>query len=49
LTGINLQHGGVIPELHKFQEYIKDIRIVVFGGLNCADVIFDGQTELKNG
>jgi hypothetical protein len=45
VTGIDLQHGRGIPELVKFQEYFKDFRIVVFGGLNCADVKFDGQTE----
>jgi hypothetical protein len=47
VTGIDLRHGGGITEIVKFQEYFKDFRIVVFGGLNCADVFFDGQTESK--
>jgi hypothetical protein len=44
-TGINLQHGGGIPELQKFQEYFNEYRIVVYGGLNCEDNIFDGGVE----
>jgi hypothetical protein len=44
-TGIDLTHGGGIPELIKFQEHYKEYRIVVFGGLNCKDLVFDGQVE----
>jgi hypothetical protein len=29
----------------KFQEHFKEYRIVVFGGLNCEDIYFDGQGE----
>ena len=29
----------------KFQEYFKEYRIVVFGGLNCEDIVFDVQVE----
>jgi len=36
-TGINLDRGGGIEELTRFQEYIKEYRIVVFSGLNCED------------
>jgi len=38
--------GEGIPELLKFQEHFKEYRIVVFGGLNCDDIVFDGQVEL---
>jgi hypothetical protein len=43
--GIDLTNGGVIPELIKFQEHFKEYSIVVFGGLNCKDLVFDGQLE----
>ena len=29
----------------RFQEHFKEYRIVVFGGLNCEDIMFDGQVE----
>jgi hypothetical protein len=29
----------------KFQEHLKEYRIVVFGGLNCEDLVYDGQVE----
>ena len=32
-----------MPELMRFQEHFKEYRIVVFGGLNCGDIMFDGQ------
>jgi len=44
-TGIDLTNGGGFPELMKFQEHFKEYRIVVFGGLNCDDKVFDGQVE----
>jgi hypothetical protein len=44
-TGIDLTNGGGIPELIKFQEHFKEYRIAVFGGLNCRDLVFDGQVE----
>jgi hypothetical protein len=42
-TGIDLSNGGGIAELIRFQEYFKEYRIVVFRGLNCEDIMFDGQ------
>jgi len=44
-TGIDLSNGGGIAELIRFQEYFKEYRIVVFRGLNCEDIMFDGQVE----
>jgi len=29
----------------RFQEHFKEYRIVVFGGLNCDNIYFDGQVE----
>jgi len=42
-TGIDQQHGGGIPELQRFQDHFSEYRIVVYGGLKCRDIIFDGQ------
>jgi hypothetical protein len=44
-TGIKLANSGDIPELIKFQEHFKELRIVVFGGLNCDDIVFDAHVE----
>jgi len=33
-TGIDLQHGGGIPQLQRFQDHFSEYRIVVFGGLD---------------
>jgi hypothetical protein len=44
-TGISLLNGGGITELEKFQEYFSDYKIVVYGGLNCEDIIFAGRVE----
>jgi hypothetical protein len=44
-TGIDLTNGGGIPELIKFQEHFKEYRIGVFAGLNCKDLVFDGQVQ----
>ena len=44
-TSIDLTNGGGVRELTQFQEHYKDYRIVVYGGLNCEDLIFDGQNK----
>jgi len=44
-TGMNLSAGGGVPELMRFQEHFNEYRIVVFGGLNCEGIYFDGQVE----
>ena len=44
-TGINLDRGGGIRELEQFQKHFKDYRIVVFSGLNCEKIYYDGQVE----
>ena len=44
-TGMNLSAGGGVPELMRFQEHFNEYRIVVFGGLKCEDIYFDGQVE----
>ena len=42
-TGIDLQNGGGINEIQRFQDHFTEYRIVVYGGLDCNDVIFDRQ------
>jgi len=44
-TGIDLSLGGGVPELMRFQQHFKEYRIVIFGGLKCEDIYFDGQVE----
>jgi len=46
-TGIDLRNGGGIPELIRFQEQFEEYMIVVCGGLNFVDIVFDDQVESK--
>ena len=46
-TGTDLSRGGGVPELLRFQEHFKEDRIVVFGGLNCEGIYYDGQVEFE--
>ena len=42
-TGINLDNGGGVPELQQFQDHFAEYKIVVYGGLQSEDVIFEGR------
>jgi hypothetical protein len=42
-TGIDLQNGGGVPEIQQFQDHFTDYKIVVYGGLECDEIIFEGQ------
>jgi hypothetical protein len=44
-TGTDMTNGGGVPQLIRIKEHFREYRIVVFGGLNCYDTIFDGQVE----
>jgi len=44
-TGIDLTNGGGIPELNRFQEHFRDYKIVVFHGLGCDDIMYEGQVD----
>jgi hypothetical protein len=44
-TGICLDNGGGIPELEQFQEHFPQYKIVVYTGLNCDSIMFEGQVE----
>jgi hypothetical protein len=44
-TGMNLDSDGGIPELDRFQDHFKQYKIVVYTGLNCDSIMFEGQVE----
>jgi len=43
VTDIDLPNGGGIPEHIRFQEHFGDYKIVVYDGLYCDNIIFEGQ------
>jgi len=44
-TGIALSNRAGIPELVRFQEHIRQYKIVVYRGLSCDDIMFEGQVD----
>jgi len=40
---VSVYNTGGIQELQRFQEHFSEYRIVVYGGLDCRVIIFDGQ------
>jgi hypothetical protein len=48
VAGIDLTEGGGYPELARFQEHYKDYRIVVYDGLDCDSIMYDGLIETEN-
>jgi len=46
-TGIDLQKGGGIPEIQRFQDHYRQYKIVVYRGLNCDDIIFERQVTTE--
>jgi len=45
-TGIDLINGGGISELNNVQEHYWYYKIVVYQGLGCDDIMFEGQPSL---
>jgi hypothetical protein len=41
-SGVDLSGGGGIPELQAFQRHFPHFRIVVYAGLKCDKILFDG-------
>jgi hypothetical protein len=41
-SGVDLGGGGGIPELQAFQRHFPHFRIVVYAGLKCDNIMFDG-------
>ena len=44
-SGIDLTNGAGIPELVRFQEHFHEYKIVVYQGLSCEYIMFDGRVE----
>jgi len=44
-SGIDLSNGGGIPELMRFQEHFRQYKIIVYHGLSCDDIMFEGQVD----
>jgi hypothetical protein len=43
--GIDLSNGAGLPELTRFQEHFRDYKTVVYDGLNCDSIMFEGPVE----
>jgi hypothetical protein len=46
-AGVDLSRGGMIPELHPFQRHLSQYRTVVYSGLRCDSIMFDGQVATR--
>jgi len=44
-TGIDLNRGGGIPEITRFQEHFRQYKVVVYHGLSCDDIMFERQID----
>jgi hypothetical protein len=44
-TGINLDNGGGIPELNRFQERFQEYKVVVYSGLHCNEIVYEARAE----
>jgi hypothetical protein len=44
-TCIDLSNGADMPELTRFQEHFRDYKIVVYDGLYCDSILFEGTVE----
>jgi hypothetical protein len=45
-TGIDLGQGAGIPEIFRFQEHLGEYKIVVYEGVNCDNIMYEGRLEL---
>jgi len=44
-TGIDLASVGGITDLARFQEHFREYKIVVYEGLRCDNIMFEGRVE----
>jgi len=44
-TGFDLSNGAGIPDSARFQEHFRKYKIVVYRGLSCEDIMFEGQVD----
>ena len=40
-----MTNGSGLPELVKFQEHFREYKIVVYEGLSCDNIMFEGHVE----
>ena len=38
-----MENGGGIREIQQLQDHFTEYKIVVYGGLNCSDILFEGR------
>ena len=43
-SGVDLSNGGGLEELHHFQDYLSDYKIIVYNGLSPDRHIFTGNS-----
>jgi len=48
-TGIELSNGAGIPKLVRFEEHFREYKIVVYRGLSCDNIMFEGQVDTARG
>ena len=44
VSGVDLYNGGSLEELHQFQDYLSDYKIIVYDGLSPDRLIFSGNS-----
>ena len=44
-TGLDLSNGAEIPDLIRSQERFREYKIVVYHGLNCDNIMFEGKVD----
>jgi hypothetical protein len=44
-TGIDLSHGAGIAEIESFQDHFSQYKLVVYEGLNCDSIVFEGRVD----
>ena len=44
-TGISLANCGGIPELERFQDHFQHYNFVLYTGLNCDEIMFEGRVK----
>ena len=44
-TCIDLKNGAGIRELTRFQEHFHKYKIVVYSGLNCESIVYQGHVD----
>jgi hypothetical protein len=44
-TGIDLNNGAAIPELEIFLDHFSEYKIVLYEGLNCDSIMYEGHVD----